>query len=82
MAGVQTMRRLRDAYPGIKILALSGTADENSFSDILAVGARGYLVIHSAIEVAPAIRSVGRGRPYFCVTRSLSDYADLIFAKH
>jgi DNA-binding NarL/FixJ family response regulator len=63
----QMTLHIHTAFPDIKILALSMFVDENSFSDILAAGARGFLVINCADEeLASAIRSVYRGRPYFC----------------
>lgn len=66
-AGWLLTRQLQTAYPGIRILALCISNDEEVFSAALAAGALGYLTYRCTDEeLLAAIRSVYRGKAYFC----------------
>lgn len=60
--GVEATRRLREDYPGVKVIVLTTYADDRSVLDALRAGARGYLTKDAgADEIEHAISSVQRG---------------------
>lgn len=65
IGGLEATRRLVAAYPGIKIIALTGHTCEPFPSQLLKAGAVGYLTKDcSPDEMVKAIRQVIRGRTY------------------
>jgi RNA polymerase sigma factor (sigma-70 family) len=72
--GIEATRQIKDAYPHVKILALSMHASRQYAAGMLGAGAMGYLVKHSAFEeLAQGIRDVHAGK------RALSaEIADIV----
>ena len=65
MNGVEAASRIRDAVPGVRVLALSMHADKRFVEKMLRAGASGYLLKNCAFkEIAQAIRVVASGRCY------------------
>ena len=66
MNGIEATKKALEIDPNIKIIALSMYADEEYSSNMIAVGAKGYLLKNSDIsEVQNAILSVCEGKNYF-----------------
>ncbi|RYY95538.1 MAG: response regulator transcription factor [Chitinophagaceae bacterium] len=66
MNGIEATAALRDQHPGLPVIALSSHNDLHSISDMLAAGARGYLLKNvERDELLLAVRSVVRGGTYF-----------------
>ncbi|MFC1879149.1 response regulator [Chloroflexota bacterium] len=62
--GAETTRRIRQQYPTIEVIALTSFKDVDMVQDVLAAGAKGYLLKNvSAKDLAAAIRSVHAGDP-------------------
>lgn len=62
MGGVELTRRLREQIPGIRVLAYTSLAGEQSLSDMLNAGAAGVVYKESSIAaVADAIRATAAG---------------------
>lgn len=60
--GLQATKQIKDLYPQVKVLALTGYPDHEYVFGMLRAGADGYLLKHSAItELVRAIRSVYKG---------------------
>jgi len=56
--GLDTTRTICKGYPGIKIIILSGLADEDDSAEALAAGAVGYITKNvRGFELADAIRA-------------------------
>lgn len=69
---LETLRRLREIRPGLRILVLSVHPEDQYAVHALRAGASGYLTKdHSANELAEAIRKVHEGRRH--LTESLQD---------
>ena len=65
MNGVQATAALKRAYPNIKVLVLSVHEDATYLRELLAVGASGYLLKHTAADtLIQAIRQVTAGGLY------------------
>jgi DNA-binding NarL/FixJ family response regulator len=63
--GIDATRRILAEVPGTQVLALSDRADESAVSEMLAAGAKGYLVKGAdPKELARAVRTVGEGKVY------------------
>jgi DNA-binding NarL/FixJ family response regulator len=71
--GYATTARLREEYPGLRVLALSMLAEEHYVGRMLEAGARGY-VLKSANkdEIIHAIRQVMEGRLFLCTEIGLA----------
>lgn len=64
--GMEATRQMQVAAPHIKVVALSAHNDDVYVEQMVAVGARGYLVKQTSFKiVAEAIRSVHQGKFYF-----------------
>ncbi len=64
--GIDTTKAIRDRYPDVKIMALSGTKDGKTISKMLEAGASGYVLKNcTKDELVSAIRKVARGSKYF-----------------
>src|SRR5262249_45446405 len=60
--GIATTRRIRAAFYGVEVVALTSFSDEDRVHDALEAGASGYLIKDAdADEVAAAIRAAHRG---------------------
>jgi NarL family two-component system response regulator LiaR len=63
--GVETARRLHDAHPGIRIVALTASVDEARLIGVLRAGAIGYVRKDADPEVLlAAIRAASKGRTF------------------
>lgn len=64
MGGVAAIQALRDAYPDVRVIALTGFQEGNLVEEALQAGALGYLLKDVAVEdLAKAIRLAHRGMP-------------------
>jgi two-component system, NarL family, response regulator DevR len=62
--GVETIRRLREAHPAIKVIVLSAHADDLSRARAVEAGAAGYLSKDEPVQaVADALRRTRLGEP-------------------
>jgi len=81
MNGIEATRRIRTAFPEIKVLALSMHSDRRFAIEMLRAGAYGYLLKDSAFEeMAHAIRAVMSGHTYLCHKIAdivIRDYMDI-----
>jgi DNA-binding NarL/FixJ family response regulator len=60
--GIETTRRIRAAYPGVEVVALTSFGEHYRVDAALAAGASGYLLKDAdADEIATAIRAAHRG---------------------
>ena len=67
--GIEATRRLTDLEPNARILALSMHNDPGYVTEILAAGAKGYLVKDAAVEeLIRAVRTVASGMTYLSPT--------------
>ena len=65
MNGIETARRLLEACPGTRILALSAHAEHHVIVDMLRSGATGYVLKESPFaELVEAIHAAERGRSF------------------
>jgi DNA-binding NarL/FixJ family response regulator len=63
--GCDATRQILAAAPSAKVLVLSSFTDDDCVKEMLATGATGYLIKHTAAqELAQAIREVRRGATY------------------
>jgi two-component system NarL family response regulator len=78
MSGIEAARRIRAAQPGMRILMLTESEDENDLFGAVRAGATGYLLKEVAIdEIADAIRSVASGQALvspMMTTKLLSEF--------
>jgi DNA-binding NarL/FixJ family response regulator len=66
MNGIEATRELMLSYPETKIIALSMYADEDYYTKMIEVGAKGFILKNSDIkEVEEAIHHVASGNNYF-----------------
>lgn len=71
---LETLKRIRNQFPNIKILVLSVHPEENYALRAYKAGASGYLTKeHSPEELADAIRQINRGEKYIssCLAEQL-----------
>lgn len=67
MNGIEITRAILQKWPVIKVVALSGYADQRHVLDMLDAGASAYVTKGEAsTELVNAIRAVLRGRVYLC----------------
>jgi two-component system nitrate/nitrite response regulator NarL len=64
MSGIELVRALRRAHPGLRCLMVSGHAQRSYAADALAAGACGYVLKGNAAELIQAVRSVLDGNVY------------------
>jgi DNA-binding NarL/FixJ family response regulator len=65
MNGIEATKKLKDAYPQIKVLALSLHDDMNYLNEIMKAGASGYVLkLAAANELIHAISTVAENRTY------------------
>jgi DNA-binding NarL/FixJ family response regulator len=76
--GREATRQIIDLYPNISVIALSAHTDSRYISEMLKVGAKGYLLKHSASdELLQAIKLVSRGKTYLS-----PEIADVVAAEY
>lgn len=67
MNGIEAIRQIVAAHPGVRTLALSMVLDRACVVETLKAGATGYLLKDCAFEeLVDAIRTVASGAPYLC----------------
>ncbi len=65
MNGIEATRRIRDASPRVKVVALSAYSDKRVVLEMLEAGARGFVLKSGiAVELHEAIRAVAAGESY------------------
>jgi two-component system NarL family response regulator len=78
MSGIEAARRIRGAQPGVRILMLTESEDEDDLYGAVRAGATGYLLKEVAIdEIADAIRAVAGGQALvspMMTTKLLSEF--------
>ena len=66
MNGIEAVKKLSRAFPGIRIIALSSFSDDYLIVDMLEAGAKGFLLKGVGFEeLGLAIRTVYKRKPYF-----------------
>lgn len=76
--GREATRQILELYPNISVIALSAHTDSRYISEMLKVGAKGYLLKHSASdELLQAIKLVSRGKTYLS-----PEIADVVAAEY
>jgi len=66
--GVEATRRIKAAYPNVRVLCFSLFADGHIVTGMLEAGASGYMLKASAHdELATAVRTVAEGKTYLSV---------------
>ncbi len=76
--GREATRQIIDSYPNVSVIALSAHTDSRYISEMLKVGAKGYLLKHSASdELLQAIKLVSRGKTYLS-----PEIADVVAAEY
>jgi DNA-binding NarL/FixJ family response regulator len=66
LGGIETLERLRERHPGVKVLLFSVHGDPPFVQKAVSLGADGYVLKNGpASEVVNAIRAVARGGSYF-----------------
>ena len=64
--GLQATQRLKEEFPGIKVVALTANEDESYLRQLVKVGAVGYVLKRSAAdELVEAIGAVAKGGVHF-----------------
>ncbi|NGP75349.1 response regulator transcription factor [Balneolaceae bacterium YR4-1] len=66
MGGIEATKRVKEQYPGIKILALTMMKDEEKIREMTQAGASGYILKNSGMEeLVKAIEQVMKGEIYY-----------------
>jgi DNA-binding NarL/FixJ family response regulator len=66
MSGVELTRHIREAFPAVRVLALSMFHDHASVMEVLEAGGAGYLLKNTTkAELCAAIANVAAGRTHF-----------------
>ncbi len=69
MSGIEATRRIKEAYPGVSVLALTMHEDEQYFFEMLNAGASGYIPKRAAPDdLIAAIRVVYQGNVFLHAT--------------
>lgn len=67
MSGIEATRKIKEKYPGIKVLILTIHNDKEYLDRALANGADGYLLKHEAAsDLFSAISTIRHGENYIC----------------
>ena len=67
MNGIEATRRIREAFPDTKVLALTMIDETDTLTDMMEAGARGYLLKDAKkSELVEAALAVANGGLYFC----------------
>ena len=71
--GVALTKKIKTAFPGMKVIVLTGHVDAKLANESLAAGAAGYLLkTNGAAELALALETVGKGQVYLCSATTTS----------
>lgn len=63
---IESVPRLRSAYPAMKILIVTGYADRTNISELMDLGVEGYLLKDEPLRIYPvAIRDIAAGGHFF-----------------
>jgi len=63
---MESVPRLRSAYPAMKILIVTGYADRTNICELMDLGVEGYLLKDEPLRIYPvAIRDIAAGRHFF-----------------
>jgi DNA-binding NarL/FixJ family response regulator len=66
LTGLEAARRIREAKPGVEVLIVTAHDSEQMVRDVLAAGARGYLLKSDAArDVVSAVEDLLHGRTHF-----------------
>ncbi len=66
LGGVEVTRQIKRGLPGTEVLVFSGQENETLVHEILAAGARGFVLkTESAAHLIPAIKALSDHQPYF-----------------
>jgi DNA-binding NarL/FixJ family response regulator len=66
MGGLQTLREIHKMNPAIRVVVLSGHADEERLNATIAAGAQGYVVKSDSLgEIQTALREAAHGRRHY-----------------
>lgn len=66
MNGIEATKRIMEQHPEIRVIALSMYGHENYYTEMIAAGAKGFLLKNSGFEdVCQAIREVVQGNTFF-----------------
>lgn len=69
MTGIEATRRIKEAYPGVAVLALTMHEDEQYFFEMLNAGASGYIPKRAAPDdLIAAVRVVHQGNVFLHAT--------------
>lgn len=67
----RAMKMIKTQHPGIGVIAISATEDENLLTDMIEAGARGFMIKHTIREeMEQAIKTVYNNGYYYCTTTS------------
>ncbi|GAB3669640.1 response regulator transcription factor [Hymenobacter agri] len=71
--GLATTERLRAEWPDVRVLVLSMVDNERAIGQVLAAGARGYILKNAGHdEILVGVRAVAAGRRFLCSELGLS----------
>ena len=66
MNGMEATKRIKEVYPGVRVIILSMHAEGGLIKSLLAAGADGYILKNSdQEELVEAIRKIASGQPYY-----------------
>jgi two-component system NarL family response regulator len=74
--GIEATKQIRAKYPDVKVMALSGTKEKKTITQMLDAGASGFVLKNcTKDELISAIRKIARGSKYFSsdVSEALMD---------
>jgi DNA-binding NarL/FixJ family response regulator len=67
MDGIAATKVIATSYPAVAVVALSMFNEESLIADMLAAGARGYILKSAGRdEIITAIQTVAKGQQYYC----------------
>lgn len=73
--GLEATRQIKRLHPGVEVLILTGLTTEQLVRDVFAAGARSYIYkTHAARQLADAIETASRHKPYFT-----SEVSEILF---
>lgn len=70
LSGIEATRILRELYPGLKILGITSSRQQELIIAMMQAGANGY-IINNTDELQKAIDTVMSNHPYFCTNTTL-----------
>lgn len=77
--GIETTRRIKEKFPGVKILALTMMKEDEHVRQMIQAGASGYILKNSGNEeLVDAIEQIMKGKHYFSSDATYSIMMDLV----